>query len=999
MVPSPAIPLPLPVQALLRQLAGRVRLACLVRLASVAWLSLVVAWLALYLGDRYGDSPSWLRVGLCATMAVVWLTAGGLALHGWARAASAAACARRVIAVNPRFGHLLLSAVELAADTPPPEAASRALVQTALQQVAAACADESATRYVRVRPAGLLLAALAFGTAALIPAALSTPDALPRGFARLLCPLAPLPRATRIRLTGTPDRLVVPWGEPSLLRLAVAARRGPLPAELSWRLGRVAAGRAPVGRDGSCRVQLPAVERPETLRLRGGDAVAAVSLLPLPTPALTRLDAIVGETAVRPGTRLALLPGTPRLTVPVGTRVRLEGWVDRPLAELGIGRVGGGASPLEEARFAGDRFFADLGPLVASTELRLAWASTDGLWTAAPYHLRLEAVPAAPPRLRWSGTGVPARALPDALLTVAVDAADDTGLARLELQAGTPPGRTLSRRADCTAAPRQAMLSLTVCPADLGLAAGQTLHVEAVAAADVAGQPPARLSLEIAISAAGPWVEDLSGRLRRAWRCLEQIAATEAHQADSEQAALTASPPEVATVQAAAIQATETDAGLAREVGLDIDRLIAAALACEELDAAVPAAWAETRRALAIVVEQSFPALLAELRRAEAQPAACLAAALPRRRDLVQALQAILAADDHFRRCAVRTAALRLLEAARAEQALAAELGSLPAAWAGKSRADLDPAAGTQLDALARRQEAVATDLGRLGALLHDLAARGAPGAYAAVAEALDAAGLVPDLEHAAAQLRRNHRFFALGAADAAAVKLAEWAAALDAGARAETGTAGGGQGGAPGGVGEVTLRLRRALMAQEGLRERTRLVELITQSPLLQQDMSANLALRQADLAAAMPDVGRLCPGPLMPLIDQGTAAMRAAAAHLRAVRLEPALEAQAAASEWLTACLQQSRDLQAAGTGGTAAAQAGAASLGLGQTGTRSGAEAPLDPASAAATPGAAWAAHNPSRGGNLIRAGSPAEVPAAYRLLWEQYRRRLQEIRREP
>ena len=828
MAPPPSIALPRSAEALLRQVSGRVRLACLVRLALAAWLCLTVAWLALYLGDRCGDTPVWLRLCLFESALLACLVTGVFGLRRLRRTRDAAASARQVLAASPRLGHLLLSAVELAADGSR-DPASRPLVDAALRQVAAACVGISAAQSVSLRPGRPLLSALALSLAALLPAILSTPGALPNVLMRLLCPLAPIPRITQVRLQ------------------------------------------------------------------------------PLPRPKLIGLDS-------------------------------------------------------------------------------------------------MRVVPETPPRLRWCGDSPPGIVLPTALLTVAVEAEDDTGLERLELHAGTASGRQLTGRADCAAMPRRAGVTLTVCPADLGLAAGQNLRFEAVAADGVAGREPVRLTLEVAVSAAAPWIEGLSARLRRCWRRLEHIAAAEQRQAEAEQLALAAPPSalELEALLSAGLAAAEADASQLSEECAEMDRLIAAALPCAELDLVVLAAWTAARNALAMIMEQSFPALLAELRPVDptaSPPASRLARALPRRRDLVQALRAILAADEHFRRGAWRTAALRLREAARAEQALAADLGHLPDAWAGQARTGLGSDPCTQLDTLAQRQDAVAADLSRLGALLHDLATRGAPGSYGLVAEALDATGLVADLERAAAQIRRNHRFFALSTADDAATRLAAWATALEAGAAAETGTTGSGQGAGPGGGSEVALRLQRALLAQEGLRERTRLVVPIADPPGLRQELAATLALRQTELALDLPALAQLCPAPLGRLLDQGAEAMRRAAEHLRGKRLDAAMEAQAAASEWLTACLRQSSDTPTTTSGAGATAPVGAGALGLGQTATRTGNEAPLAPTPAARVPGVAWTASNSPRSSTPVRAAALAEVPASYRLLWDQYRRRLQEPPRDP
>jgi hypothetical protein len=900
-----------------------------------------------------------------------------------------------VLAVEPPLGHLLLSAVELAAETGAmPE--NRPLTAAALRQVAMATEGVGARRLVPLRVGRGWLRALALCTAALLPAAAGSPELLLNALARLALPQGSVPRLTRVQWLKVPAMAVVPQGEPSRLWLRVGTRQGPRPRAVWWRLDAGGRGKARVAPDGRCQVGLPPLSAPAALALRCGDVAAKVNILPGSRPELVSLEAVIARGTRRGEARTKLLPGALRLRVPVGRSVRLEGRADRPLADVRVWSEGGTAVPV--TRPAADRFAAVLGPVAVRAEWRLLWSATDGLWARGPLCLPLEVAPDASPDLRWAGEAPPLSALPTAALRTRIEAVDDEGLSSLELRLSGPGGLLLSQSADCGADPTQTAVELSFCPADLGLRPGQTVRLEAAAADGNDARGPAHLAADINLVAESRWLDDAAGRLRHAWQQLAQIAAEESRQADADEQAL-APGAHAAADQYLAASRRVAVADLSRldELRAEASRAIEAGLATEGLDLGVAAAWTDSERALADLAERAFPDLLRALspaESAEVTAADCLRHAVPLRRDLVRALEAILAGADAFRRCAVRTAALRFLEAARAEAALAADLNRLPDEWAGQDRDRLLREAAALLDALAVRQQEVAAELRELQALLHDLASAGAPDAYALVAQSLAGSGLAADMDRAAAQLRRNHRFFALSTAEDAATRLAELAAALLDGSTGDGAPSGSGQGGgAPGGVGDVAVRIRRLLLWQESLRERTRLAAQAPCPVGARHELAAPLSERQEQLAAAVPEIGGVSPGPLGAWLELAATAMRQAATAIREEHFAPGQAAQAAAVEWLQACLQPGRDGNGAGSGSSAAAADAPLAVALGQTGARPPAEAPLPPAEPAGVT-TEWRLPEKSRTEQPLRSASPEAVPGEYRPLWEKYRRRLEE-----
>jgi hypothetical protein len=954
------------------------------------------AWVALYLRDRMGDTPSWYRCALWGVIALAFAGGGVAAMCRSARARRPTECVRRVLAVDPSLGRLLLSAVELtAAGGTAPE--SRPLTTAALDRLALRCASVDARSLVPLRPPRRCWQALLLCTAATLAAAALSPAALLNALNRLAQPLAAIPRLSRVRWLELPSAVTVPRDEPSRLRLRLGTHEGPIPRSLCWRLGPADRGQVRLAPDGRCQLTLPPQSVPALLTLRCGDALTHLPVVPKDRPKLVSLEVVIERPGSRAQVRQVLPPETPRLHVPAGCSVRLEGCADRPLSDLRLWLEGGAGVPVTQPE--PDRFRAALGTVTGRAEYRLLWSSTDGLWARAPLRLPLTIAAATPVRLRWTDGPPPVTAQPTTVLQVRVEAADEEGLTALELRLDGPAGRLLCEQGDCTENPAQATVALRFCPADLGLSSGHTLHVEALAMGGNAVAGPSRLTADIRLVEDSLWIEAAALRLRQAWQQLARVAAGERQQADAEAGILTAADSAgAAEVLPASLRVTLSDADRLRQVQAEIRRAVDTALAAEGMETTIASDWAAAERALAELQQTDFPALIRALRRAEstaATPMDCLRTALPRRRDLVQALEAILAGADHFRHCAVRTAALRLLETARAEATVAADLTRLPDTWAGRDRDRLPPEAGESLDGLAARQDEVATELRRLQALLYDLASGGGPAVYGAVAQELAESRLAEAIDRAAAQTRRNHRFFALSTSEEAALRLAEFAKALLAdGMETPAPSAGGRGGGAPSGVGAAAVRIRQLLLWQESLWERTRLAAAVPSATGVRQELAVGLANRQAQLAEAMPDLGRVCPGPLAPWLDQAAQAMRHAALDIRAERFDPAQAAQAAAVEWLQACLQPGRDGNGLGASGSAPSSiASVSGVRLGQTGARTAVETPF-PAAAPTGATAPWQAGPKSGSQAPLRAASPADVPSEFRLLWEQYRRRLRE-----
>src|SRR5580704_5272957 len=196
----------------------------------------LVAFLALFVLDRLGETPNWARFSLFA------LTVGScacvpLALHRWVwRHRRLEQLARLLTRKHPNVGDQLLGIIELVRNDFE-QARSRTLCVAAIHQVA----EDAQSRDFRdsvPNPRHRLWAVCAVVPLAACVALLAIyPAAGVNAWARLLAPWRTTPRYTFAAVQQLPDPVVVAHGEPISLAVHLEQKTITKPGEAFARLG------------------------------------------------------------------------------------------------------------------------------------------------------------------------------------------------------------------------------------------------------------------------------------------------------------------------------------------------------------------------------------------------------------------------------------------------------------------------------------------------------------------------------------------------------------------------------------------------------------------------------------------------------------------------------------------------------------------------------------------------------------------------------------------
>jgi len=434
--PAP-VPIPPRLEAKLTAFQQRLWSVKLAESALIGLIALALSYLALFVLDRFFDTPLWLRIGLLAAAFACPLLGLPLYWHRWVRGQRSLAQVSRLLRRRyPRLGDELLGIVELSEQRE--GSGSRELVAAAMRQVDervhGASFDEAvpAARYRLWRRTTVL----ALGLSALLAGIVT--EAAQNTLARWVSPWKSVDRYTFAQLDPFAERLVVPYAE----SFDIAPR---LSDETEWRPARATLrlpGRTLLEsqRDGEERYgfEIPPRREPGRLDLRVGDERRRIEVEPLPRPELTELTATVrlpdyllyASDPVIPvrGGSVSLL---------AGASVVFEGTTSRPLAE---------ASGTLAAVVEDNRFRTSPSRVGEAATHRFTWRDEHGLVAKSPLDLQVLPVEDQPPELTMRQLGSERIVLETEVVSFDVRASDDFGVRQIGLEwrgeRGLPGERT-----------------------------------------------------------------------------------------------------------------------------------------------------------------------------------------------------------------------------------------------------------------------------------------------------------------------------------------------------------------------------------------------------------------------------------------------------------------------------------------------------------------------------------------------------------------------------
>jgi hypothetical protein len=257
----------------------------------------VAGFLAMYVLDRFWDTPTWPRIVLFG-LVVLAFSLIPYSLHRWVwRQRRPDQLARLLARKHPRIGDQLLGVIELAHDDSE-QARSRKLVAAAIEQVAEDAAKRDFRDAVPNPRHKLWLGLLAVPALVTIGLFVAYFPAASNAMIRLATPWTNTPRYTFAILDPVPSKLVVPHGEPFVFRVKLSGSTVSSPTQAQAQIGERAlmvAALESVGKSGEeiYSFQVPAQVSNSRLQLKVGDAVRSVEVEPMLRPELTSVVASV----------------------------------------------------------------------------------------------------------------------------------------------------------------------------------------------------------------------------------------------------------------------------------------------------------------------------------------------------------------------------------------------------------------------------------------------------------------------------------------------------------------------------------------------------------------------------------------------------------------------------------------------------------------------------------------------------------------------------------
>ncbi len=397
--------------------------------SAIAGLS--TSYLLVFISDRFWDSPTWFRMASFLGGAIIVTSAVYTwgKRWGWARR-DLRAFAKMVQNRFRRLGDRLLGIVELADESKRPPHFSTELYQAAIAQVAdqaaafnfAEAVDTSKLRRsVTVASMVLILALVPF---------VIVPSVGTNTLKRLLLPWASVTRLTLVELHGLPSELIVPHGEPFLLEGRTSFRTILWQPKTLRYLTSITRGSAKSDPDQTWVLQIPAHLNSTILRVRLGDAEAAVTIKPTLRPALSSMTAMVKYPEYLGYPQGVQNVQGASFSVVSGSAVTLRGSATRSLASAFFQVPQGTPLPLT---VEGSVFNSSPFEIMDPVEGEFGWVDQLGLSNSAPWRIMLQPQPDLAPTPEIVGLPSDLMILESEVLNIQLAAQDEFGVKQMGL--------------------------------------------------------------------------------------------------------------------------------------------------------------------------------------------------------------------------------------------------------------------------------------------------------------------------------------------------------------------------------------------------------------------------------------------------------------------------------------------------------------------------------------------------------------------------------------
>lgn len=340
---------------------------------------LLLAYLTVYVADRFLDTPRSLRFAVFVVALVLWLLIPWV-LHRWVwRNRRLDQLARLLRVREPSVGDQLLSVIELA-ESDAEQARSRTLCAAAIRQVAETAKSRDFT--AAAPPTRLRGWSVVLGISGVATLLLSWlfPTAAGNAWARFTAPWRNTPRFTFTSIEPLAAVWVVPHGEATPFSFRLAEHSQWQPALATLQIEQLPAMEAS-NVDGDFRFELPPQTTPVSIQVRVGDYAQQIQIQPKVRPELTTASASVTlpaylertegfEQDVRSGA-LSVVEGSTLSVKATGSR------------ELASAKINNAEVAVDSKTFSSMPFTVGSEP----AQLDMWWRDHDGLAGSELFHL------------------------------------------------------------------------------------------------------------------------------------------------------------------------------------------------------------------------------------------------------------------------------------------------------------------------------------------------------------------------------------------------------------------------------------------------------------------------------------------------------------------------------------------------------------------------------------------------------------------------------------
>lgn len=862
--------------------------------------ALTASYAGVWLCDRVGDTPDWLRTSWALAGAAGAAGAAWIWHRRWGKGQTDLAwLSNQVQSRHRALGDTLLGIVELSDESKRPAGYSPELYAAAIAQVAERASKYEFQEAANPRPAKRQLwIAGALGLAGATTVLIS-PAVAANAAARWSRPWANVERLTLVGWSGAAPSAVIPHGEPFVISGGVAYRSFWKPQEGSIRIDS-GVKRLFKLREGRLQVELPGLAKAGVVEVRLGDAVRLIPVNPVHRPTLKEVHAAVEwpEYLQHGVTNVPVLGGV--LSVVEGSSVRVMGEASRELREVhGVSA----ASPSLDWVVRAARF--ESGPFKPSSTdtLMLSWRDALGLTNTPAWQLTLQTEKDGAPSVELPDLSRELAILESEVLDVKVVSRDDFGVKEIGLRwedGGNlldDPGKT--NRAEIpagyrhrarTASETRLQETFSFSPALHGFKADTTVDVQAYANDFLPGRDPSvSTRYRVHVLGAERHAEMVRQRLEGLLSRLEEVTRAEervnAGTKELQKAAETLSPEAAAAKAAELAEEQKQTAELLEQLAQEGMRTLREAARNPALDNQSLREWAKHLQSMRDVSSKSMSKAAKSLQDSKKQPkerSQKLAEAKEQQEEAIESLEQLQkdvnrGLDD----LQALTLAQRLRKLGGGQQEIQGRMNKVIGDTIGLLPSELSDRHRRLHGALAQEQAGMEEESKQVEGEISRFFERTRRLEYGRVSEEMRKNKTADELERIRNLISENIGMEAMQQLTRWGGRFEEWAKTLEPKPKASS-SSGQGQGQQIEGdeaekLMEILLGLLRTREAQAGVRERTRLLDQQGRSGEALEDAARVLASHQQKLIVQLHGMRESNPWkPLEPLLGAAFNSMR---------------------------------------------------------------------------------------------------------------------------